>query len=98
MNAPAALDPSLQLCDIYGGCLLLLQAPLDAVWQQLDKLCDRSPLCAPHRLADLRAAYAQQQQTVHDLKQRAKGLESQPADGTGGTKERSKVGAESLET
>lgn len=30
---------------------LKYSAPKDPVWQQLDRLCDRSPLCAPRRLA-----------------------------------------------
>lgn len=44
----------------------VLQLPEEPVWQQLDRACDRSPLCALRRLAALREENAQLQQQLRE--------------------------------
>lgn len=73
-------DRWIALLCVVAACALLQRGGVicqDLVWQQLDRLCDYSPLCAPMRLAGLCWAHARLQQTVQDLVHRVEGLEQQ---------------------
>jgi multidrug resistance efflux pump len=59
--------------------VFVLQNSDELVWQQLDKACNRSPLCAPRRLAALQEAHAQLQQQVAGLEQQLREAKQQLA-------------------
>lgn len=84
-NVPcAAVSKHQHMTCLCCHTVVLLQSHRQPVWSLLSERCDRSPLCAPHRLAALRREHAQLT-AVHgllagshmQLKQRVEGLEQQ---------------------